>query len=129
MLILGASADPKKFGNRILKWYINHSLPVHPINPTATTIESLSVVKSVSELDTPETTSLSFLTQPQITLDTLKEAKKIGIKRVWLQPGSFDRAVMNEAEGMGFETVIAGGRCILVEGEKGLNASKRESKA
>ena len=126
--MIGASADPKKFGNKILKWYINHSLPVHPINPTASTIESLNVVKSVAHLETPEMTSLSFLTPPQVTLNTLKEASKAGIKRVWLQPGSFDDAVMDEVEGLGFETVIAGGRCILMEGEKGLNASKRESK-
>lgn len=112
-----------------MKWYINHSLPVHPINPTASTIESLSVVKTVADLDAPEATSLSFLTQPAITLSALKEASRIGVKRVWLQPGSFDGTVMDEVEGMGFETVIAGGRCILVEGEKGLNASKRGSKA
>jgi hypothetical protein len=47
---------------------------------------------------------------------------------VWLQPGSFDTEVLAEAEGMGFDTVIANGRCILKEGEKGLSASKRESK-
>jgi uncharacterized protein len=74
-------------------------------------------------------TSLSFLTPPLITLNTLKDANRVGVKRVWLQPGSFDGTVMDEVNGMGFETVIAGGRCILMEGEKGLNASKRESKA
>jgi hypothetical protein len=45
-----------------------------------------------------------------------------------MQPGSFDDAVLMEAESLGFETVIANGRCILVEGEKGLSASKWESK-
>ena len=86
-------------------------------------------MKSVADLETPEMTSLSFLTQPPVTLSALKEASRIGVKRVWLQPGSFDGAVTDEVDGMGFETVIAGGRCILKEGEKGLNASKRESKA
>jgi uncharacterized protein len=127
-LTLGASQDPRKFGNIILKWYINHNLPVHPINPTATTIESLPVVKTISDLESPSSTSLSFLTPPQITLKSLQEASKIGVQRVWLQPGSFDKDILAQAESMGFETIIANGRCILQEGEKGLKASKRESK-
>jgi len=125
----GASQDPKKYGNIILRWYIDHKLPVHPINPTASSIESLNVVKDVSSLPSPTTTSLSFLTQPAITLKSLQEAQRNGVQRVWLQPGSFDEHVLKEAESMGFETVIANGRCILREGEKGLNALKRESKA
>lgn len=35
---------------------------------------------------------------------------------------------MPDVEGMGFETVIARGRCILREGEQGLKALKREAK-
>lgn len=85
-------------------------------------------MKSISALESPSTTSLSFLTPPQVTSKSLKEAKESGIKHVWLQPGSFDEGVMEEVDGLGFETVIAGGRCILVEGEKGLKASARQSK-
>ena len=125
---LGASQDPKKYGNIILRWYIDHSLPVHPINPKEATIESLDVVKSISALESPSTTSLSFLTPPPVTLKSLSEASQSGVKRVWLQPGSFDEQVLKEAESLGFDTVIANGRCILREGEKGLNALKRESK-
>ena len=127
-LTLGASQDPKKFGNIILRWYIHQNLPVRPINPTASTIESLHVTKSISDLEAPSSTSLSFLTQPPVTLKSLKEASTSGVQRVWLQPGSFDRDVLAEAESLGFETVIANGRCILKEGEKGLSATKRESK-
>jgi len=62
-------------------------------------------------------------------MKSLQEAKQSGVRYVWLQPGSFDDQVLSEAESLGFETVIANGRCILREGEKGLNALKRESKA
>ena len=86
------------------------------------------MTKSVSDLESPSSTSLSFLTPPKVTLKSLQEASKNGVQRVWLQPGSFDKDVLSEVESMGFETVIANGRCILQEGEKGLVASKRESK-
>jgi predicted CoA-binding protein len=112
-----------------LRWYIDHKLPVYPINPTASAIESIDAVKRISALPSPAATSLSFLTQPAITLKSLQDAQESGVQRVWLQPGSFDDQVLHEAESMGFETVIANGRCILREGEKGLSALKRESRA
>lgn len=112
-----------------MKWYIKHNLPVYPINPSSATIESLPVTKTISALESPSSTSLSFLTPPKVTLQSLKEAAQNGVQHVWMQPGSFDDAVLAEAESLGFETVIAKGRCILVEGEKGLNATKRASKA
>jgi predicted CoA-binding protein len=111
-----------------LRWYINHHLPVHPINPASPTIESLPVTKSISALESPSSTSLSFLTPPQVTLKSLQEAAQNGVQRVWLQPGSFDNGVLEEADSLGFDTIIANGRCILKEGEKGLAATKRESK-
>jgi uncharacterized protein len=63
-------------------------------------------------------TSLSFLTPPGVTIKALKEAAGRGVRRVWLQPGSYTEETVKEAENMGFETVIAGERCILKEGEK-----------
>jgi predicted CoA-binding protein len=111
-----------------LRWYIQHKLSVHPINPTSATIESLPVISNISALESPSSTSLSFLTPPQVTFKSLQEAAQNGVRRVWLQPGSFNKEVLDQAESLGFETVIANGRCILVEGEKGLAASKRESK-
>jgi predicted CoA-binding protein len=33
--VVGASADPTKFGNKVLKWYRYHQLPVIPINPVS----------------------------------------------------------------------------------------------
>jgi predicted CoA-binding protein len=31
--VVGASADPSKFGNKVLKWYRSQSLNVIPVNP------------------------------------------------------------------------------------------------
>ena len=87
------------------------------------------MVKTISDLESPSDTSLSFLTPPKVTLKSLQEARQKGVRRVWLQPGSYDDSMLSDVESMGFETVIAKGRCILREGEKGLKALKRESKA
>lgn len=61
----------------------------------------------------------------------LREAKKLGVPSVWLQPGSFDDDVLKFAREAGaFEAVVAGdggrgpeGWCILVDGERGMKAA------
>ena len=58
----------------------------------------------------------------------------MGIKAVWLQPGTFDDEVLKYAREE-FEAGIGGdggdgseGWCVLVDGEKGLRAAGKEAK-
>ena len=122
-------------------WYLTHSLPVTPINPRA---PSISVKKSTyptlaspNELKDPRATSLSIITPPKATLQVLKEAREAGVPAVWLQPGTYDNAVLEFAktwEGEG-AVVIGGmeggtggdeGWCVVVDGENGLLEAKRK---
>ncbi|KAF5625394.1 hypothetical protein F52700_9113 [Fusarium sp. NRRL 52700] len=136
--VAGASSNPAKFGHRglvVFAWYLHHDLPVTPINPGSETINALNkdhpTVPSVTALSNPTQTSLSVITPPAATLKVLQEAKEKGIPSVWLQPGSFDDAVLKFANAPGaFEAVVAGdggrgheGWCILVDGERGLKAA------
>jgi predicted CoA-binding protein len=113
-----------------------HSLPVTPINPTTPTIKlssnqtaSYATIPSVSQLPDPSTTALSFLTPPSVTAKVLAEAQKAGVKSVWLQPGSFDDKILEDAKKV-FENVVGGfeegtvggeGWCVLVDGENTLD--------
>jgi predicted CoA-binding protein len=135
--VVGASQDPSKFGYRILAWYHTHSLPVTPINPGRSSIDlpsrSYKTVSAVSALQSPAETALSFLTPPAATQKVLKEAKEAGVKAVWLQPGSFDDAILKwardnfESAVGGFESGTVGGEgwCVLVDGERTLDAIGR----
>lgn len=61
----------------------------------------------------------------------LKEARELGIPAVWLQPGTFDDAVLKYANEEGrFKAVVAGdggrgdeGWCVLVDGDRALKAA------
>lgn len=145
--VAGASNDANKFGYKrmsstaakilrpantsstVLAWYMDHSLPVTPINPRAPQILDIPTVASPSKLQSPQSTSLSIVTPPAVTLAVLKEAQSVGIPSVWMQPGSYDQAVLQFAN-QNFETVVAGeggrgheGLCVLVDGEWGLDAA------
>ncbi|TVY31346.1 Acetate--CoA ligase [ADP-forming] I subunit alpha, partial [Lachnellula subtilissima] len=128
--VVGASADPSKFGHKIFTWYTTHSLPVTPINPTAPSITANSkaypTVTSLSQLPDPASTAVSIITPPKVTKKVLEEAKGLGVKSVWLQPGTFDDEVMAYAR-KEFENAVGGdgggggeGWCVLVDGGKAL---------
>eukprot|EP00842_Homolaphlyctis_polyrhiza_P006269 jgi/Hompol1/6643/HPOL_000758-RA len=117
-LAVGASADRSKFGNRVLLWYTANVLPrkqVIPVNPKAVEIENLPCVASLSALADPENTSVSVITPPAVTDAILREAARLKIKNVWLQPGSESPEAIEFAIKSGVN-VIHGGECILVSG-------------
>ena len=69
-----------------------------------------------------------------MTKKVLEEARQAGVRRVWLQPGSFDRGLLEgwEKDG-GFESLVAGweglrkggeGWCVLVHGEGALEEGR-----
>ncbi|KAI5920602.1 CoA binding domain-containing protein [Camillea tinctor] len=133
--VVGASSNPAKFGHKVLSWYTSHSLPVTPINPTTPSIstpsspEPLATLPSLSALPDPAHTSVSIITPPPATLEVLREAKRLGVPAVWLQPGTWDDEVLLYARGQGGYggEVVAGdggaghaGWCVLVDGEEGL---------
>jgi hypothetical protein len=113
-----------------------HGLPVTAVNPKNPEIKlpsrSYTAVDSPASLPWPSQTSLSVITPPAITRKVLEEAKSVGVPAVWLQPGSFDPegleyAKANFAAAVGGEGGMGGeGWCVLVDGESGLKAAKRE---
>jgi len=128
--VVGASTNSQKYGFKVFRWYVEHDLPVTPVNPTAPAIpvngKDYATVKSLSELEKPAETAVSIITPPAVTLKTLQEAKELGIPSVFLQPGTFDDEVLKFAKD-NFEAVVAGdggwggeGWCVLVDGERGL---------
>ncbi|KAF2035097.1 NAD(P)-binding protein [Setomelanomma holmii] len=134
--VAGASSDPSKYGNIVFAWYLRHSLPATPINPRVSTVNILKrdhdTVPSPKALQDAPSYSLSVITPPAVTKQLLKEAKDAGISAVWLQPGSFDREVLDYAKN-NFKAAIGGnggvgseGWCVLVDGEEGLRVAERE---
>ncbi|KZT52182.1 NAD(P)-binding protein [Calocera cornea HHB12733] len=115
--VVGASNDKSKFGNKVFMWYISHNKPVTPIHPKEASIEGVDALKSLSQLPSPTTTSISVITPAKVTLGVLKEAKELGIHTVWIQPGASDEACAEYIKEAGLEDkVIYGGPCILRDG-------------
>ncbi|KAJ1665817.1 hypothetical protein IW140_002898 [Coemansia sp. RSA 1813] len=120
--VVGASADRSKYGNKVLRWYIDNKLPVTPINPKADEIEGLQCKKTLSDLPSTEL-SISVITPPQVSLRVLEEAARLGIRHIWFQPGSEPEGFRDFAAKNGIHA-IGNGPCILIEGETLLSEAK-----
>jgi predicted CoA-binding protein len=110
--VVGASRNHDKYGNKVLRCYLQNRYEAIPVNPAAKEIEGLACVASVSEL--PEHfTSISVITPPQVTEDVVEQAIASGVKNIWMQPGAESEAAVAAAQAAGLN-VIADGSCVLV---------------
>lgn len=110
--VVGASSDRDKYGNKVLRCYMQHGREVFPVHPRGTEIEGLKAYPNLAALP-KAVPSISIITPPKITEAVVREAIAAGVKHVWMQPGAESPEAVRLAEEAGL-TVIAGGACLLV---------------
>jgi predicted CoA-binding protein len=111
--VVGASSNRAKYGNKVLRCCLqNGKTPVYPVNPRAGAIEGLAAHPSLSALPEPAR-AVSIITPPEITEAIVDEAARLGIRRLWMQPGAESPRALALAEARGIDC-IAGGPCLLV---------------
>lgn len=114
--VAGASADRSKFGNKVLRTYLQRGMPVFAVNPTHTDPQGIEGVTTVASLAAiPESVhGLSIITPPSVTERIVEDAIAVGITHLWMQPGAEHARAIRRAKDAGL-AVIHGGPCLLVE--------------
>lgn len=103
--IIGASANPEKFGNKAVRAYAQQGWTVYPVNPKETAIEGHTAYKSLRDIPgVPDEASVYLA--PQLVPAVLQEIAHKGIKRVWLNPGTESDVAIERAEELGLEAVV-----------------------
>lgn len=110
--VAGASTNRDKYGNKVLRCYVQNGRRAFPIHPRETEIEGLAAYPSVADLPEP-VHGLSIITPPEVTVQVVKDALAAGIRFLWMQPGAEHPDAIAEAEAAS-ATVIHGGPCLLV---------------
>lgn len=110
--VVGASANPHKYGNKVLRCYLQHNRRAMPVNPTESEIEGTSCVAGVVDLP-PEVKSISMITPPAVTEQLVPLAIAHGIENIWMQPGAESPGAVALCRQHNVN-VIADGSCILV---------------
>lgn len=110
--VVGASRDRAKYGNKVLRAYLQHGKVVHAVNPHATEVEGRASHPTLREL--PEAVhGVSVITPPHVTERIVEDLPACGAAWVWMQPGAESARAVARAEQLGVG-VISGGPCALV---------------
>ena len=110
--VVGASTQRAKYGNKILRCYVQNGRRAIPINPSAGIIEGLDARAILSDVEEP-IHGVSIITPPEVTEEVLEEIIALGIEHVWMQPGAQSARAVERAREAGLNC-IAGGACLLV---------------
>lgn len=110
--VVGASRDRSKYGNKVLRVYLQNGQRVQPVNPNANEVEGLKAYADLASLP-GQVHGISVVTPPEVTEQVVEQAATLGIRHIWMQPGAENVTAIEKAREHGMN-VIAGGPCILV---------------
>jgi predicted CoA-binding protein len=106
VVVIGASSDRRKFGNRAVRAFVRQGYTVIPINPHEDQIEGLRVYKTI--LDVPGPIDMaSFYLPPDIGERVIDDVAKKGVAEVWLNPGSESERLIQRARALHIEPIVA----------------------
>ena len=110
--VVGASRDRAKYGNKVLRSYLQAGRRVYAVNPMPGEIEGLPTYPDLASL--PERVhGVSIITPPPVTLGIVEQAARAGIRHLWMQPGAESDEAIRRADELGIQ-IIHSGPCVLV---------------
>lgn len=110
--VVGASEDRSKYGNKVLRCYLQNKKTAIPVNPKVAVVEGIATVASVADLP-DNVQSISVITPPAVTEKVVEAAIVRGITNIWMQPGAESEAAVAACKAAGVN-VIADHSCLLV---------------
>jgi predicted CoA-binding protein len=113
--VVGASRDPQKYGYQVYKDLKDSDYEVYPINPNAKEILGDKCYPSLEKLP-KKPDVVDFVVPPKVTEKLVETCKKLGITKVWMQPGSESQTSIKLYEENGIDVVY--GVCVMIERAK-----------
>jgi predicted CoA-binding protein len=110
--LVGATGNPRKYGNKILRNLRGAGYTVYAVNMKETQIEGQPAYPSLAALpERPEV--VDIVVPPAQTEIVVRECRALGLTRVWMQPGAESEAAIAYCEANGIQLVHDA--CAMVE--------------
>ena len=102
--VVGVSHDPAKYGHRIFRSLRASGYIVYGVNPKGGEVDGQPLYRALADL--PEKVEVvDVVVPPPVTEQVVREAHRLGLNRVWMQPGAESEAAIEWAEAHGMEVV------------------------
>ncbi|MTI95537.1 MAG: CoA-binding protein [Firmicutes bacterium] len=113
--VVGASTVEEKFGFKITKRLLSAGKQVYPVNPKPGVVCGIELYPNLDAL--PELPDIvDVVVPPAVARQVVEECGRLGIKRIWFQPGTRSPEAMARCAELGIEAVDDS--CVLVELDK-----------
>jgi predicted CoA-binding protein len=112
--LVGVSRDPKKFGQAVLTDLKNRGYEVFPVHPEAEEIAGVRCYRNLAELQ-GKVDALWIGVKPEKGAEVMREAARLGIKKVWIQQGGESKELEELGKELGLDLVMR--KCVLMYAE------------
>ena len=91
--VVGTTDNTNKYGYKIFKDLISRGYEVYPVNPRLRVIEGIKCYPCLGDIPI-KVDVVDFVVPPSVTEVILQDCKRLGLNRIWLQPGSESEAAI-----------------------------------
>lgn len=110
--IIGASRDRSKYGNKSVRAHVNQGYRVFPVNPHTDEVEGLPAFPTLAEVPAETLDRVSVYVPPEVGLELLESIRDKQPAEVWFNPGSESAELLEKAEQLGLNPILA---CSIVD--------------
>jgi|SRR3972149_4049594 len=113
--VVGATQNKDKWGYKIFKKLLKNGFTVYPVNPKYDEIEGFVCFPNLVSLsNVPDV--VDTVVPPEVTEKVVEKCLELGVKKVWMQPGSESEKAIKFCEDKGIAVVHHA--CIVRDGLK-----------
>lgn len=110
--VIGVSSDKAKYGYKVYNQLKKTGYSVYAINPGLDNIDGDPCYPSLASLP-KRPDAVSLVVPPKITQQAVQDCIDLGIKRVWMQPGSESQEAIQNGEEHGIAVIHD--QCVLIQ--------------
>ena len=107
VVVVGASSDRSKFGNKAVRAFREKGYDVYPVHPKEAEIEGIKAYKSILDVPAPHINMVTVYLNPAVGLRVIEEIAKKKCDEVWLNPGAESDELMEKGEALGLTMIAA----------------------
>jgi uncharacterized protein len=112
VMIVGASSNPRKYGNKAVRAYRRAGHTVLPVNPNEAEVEGIATWPDVRHVPGP-IDRVTFYVPAAIGFEIVRKlAERRDIREVWLNPGAESPELVAEVRRLGMDPILA---CSIVD--------------
>lgn len=102
--VVGVSQDKEKYGHEVFDALVANGYRVYPVNPKYEEVDGHRCYPSVEDL--PEKPQVVVtVVPPAVTEKVVESCARIGIRTIWMPPGSWSARAVQYGEEQGMEVV------------------------